>query len=205
MSWGVSRSIIASPAAALAAAGVDVVAIDLAVEDWDSSRLNGADAVAFSVPMHTAMRLAIPMARELRRQRPGLPIAFYGLYAGVGQERVVGDVADSVFVGEYEPALVEWAVTVESGRDGKRNDPEHGDSRGSTGPSDPCCPRTKTTPVSNGWAKPVSPRQSRLHTVAGTGVAIARFPLSTTEGCGWSEQIPCWRTSTSSFPTASST
>ena len=129
MSWGVSRSIIASPAAALAAAGVDVVTLDLAVEDWDSARLNDADAVAFSVPMHTAMRLAIPMARELRRQRPGLPIAFYGLYAGVGQERVVGDVADSVFVGEYEPALVDWAVTVESGLRRKGHDPEPGTSR----------------------------------------------------------------------------
>ena len=120
---------IASPAAALAAAGVDVVTVDLAVEDWDSSRLDGADAVAFSVPMHTAMRLAIPMARELRRQRPGLPIAFYGLYAGVGQDRVVGDVADSVFVGEYEPALVEWATTVGSGPEGKGVSRSRGQTR----------------------------------------------------------------------------
>jgi radical SAM superfamily enzyme YgiQ (UPF0313 family) len=108
---------LASPAAALAEAGIDVVAIDLAVEDWDTSRLDGVDAVAISVPMHTAMRLAIPMARELRRQRPELPIAFYGLYAGVGQEKVVGAAADSVFVGEYEPALVEWALAVGSDND----------------------------------------------------------------------------------------
>ncbi|MGH8949094.1 MAG: radical SAM protein [Acidimicrobiia bacterium] len=108
---------LASPAAALAAAGIDVVAIDLAIEDWDSSRLDDIDAVAFSVPMHTAMRLAVPLARELRRQRPELPTAFYGLYAGMGQGHVLGDLAYSVFVGEYEPALVEWARSVGSGSD----------------------------------------------------------------------------------------
>ena len=119
---------LASPAAALAAAGVDVVTIDLAVEDWDMSRLDGVDAVAISVPMHTAMRLAVPMARELRRERPELPIAFYGLYAGVGQVEVVGEVADSVFVGEYEPHLVEWAITIGS-------DTERAGIRRSTGRS----------------------------------------------------------------------
>ena len=105
---------IASPAAALAAAGVDVASIDLAVEEWDMSLLDGVDAVAFSVPMHTAMRLAVPIARELRGQRPGIPIAFYGLYAGVGKDQVLG-VADSVLVGEYEPDLVEWALAVAAG------------------------------------------------------------------------------------------
>ena len=120
---------IASPAAALAAAGIDVVAIDLAVEDWDSARVDDADAVAFSVPMHTAMRLAVPVARELRRQRPGIPIAFYGLYAGVGQDQIVGDVADSVFIGEYEPALVEWATSVASGGEGNGMSRSRGPSK----------------------------------------------------------------------------
>ena len=106
---------LASPAAALTSAGIDIITIDLAVQDWDMSRLDDVDAVAFSVPMHTAMRLAIPLAREFRRQRPGIPVAFYGLYAGVGQDQVLGDLADSVFVGEYEPALVEWAMTLGSG------------------------------------------------------------------------------------------
>ena len=106
---------LASPAAALAAAGVGVSAVDLAVEDWDLSLLDDVDAVAFSVPMHTAMRLAVPKARETRRQLPGIPIAFYGLYAGVGKDQVLGEVADSVFVGEYEPDLVAWALDTGSG------------------------------------------------------------------------------------------
>jgi radical SAM superfamily enzyme YgiQ (UPF0313 family) len=108
---------LASPAASLGAAGIEVIAIDLAVEDWDLSRLDGVDAVAISVPMHTAMRLAIPIARELRQRRPGLPIALYGLYAGMGQVDLAGDVADSVFVGEYEPDLVEWAIAIGSGKE----------------------------------------------------------------------------------------
>ena len=86
--------------------------MDLSVEDMDSAPVDDVDAVAFSVPMHTAMRLAVPVAREMSRQRPGIPIAFYGLYAAVGQDWTVGNVADSVFVGEYEPALVDWATSV---------------------------------------------------------------------------------------------
>lgn len=107
---------IASPAAALDAVGVDVVALDLAVEAWDDTRLDGVDAVAFSVPMHTAMRLAIPVAGEVRLRSPELPIAFYGLYAAVGKERVLGPVADAIFVGEYERDLVAWALDIEGAR-----------------------------------------------------------------------------------------
>jgi radical SAM superfamily enzyme YgiQ (UPF0313 family) len=104
---------LASPAAALAGAGIEVRVVDLAVEEWDSSLLDLVDAVAFSVPMHTAMRLAGAVAREVRKERPHLPIAFYGLYAAVGQDHLLGAVADALIVGEYEPDLVAWARQVE--------------------------------------------------------------------------------------------
>jgi hypothetical protein len=42
-----------------------------------------ADAVAFSVPMHTAMRLALASAERIRESNATTPIAFYGLYARV--------------------------------------------------------------------------------------------------------------------------
>jgi len=106
---------LASPTAALGEAGVEVTAVDLSVEDWDSSLLDGVDAVAFSVPMHTAMRLAGAVARDVRRERPNLPIAFYGLYAAVGRDRLLGAVADALIVGEYEPGLVAWAHQVGDG------------------------------------------------------------------------------------------
>lgn len=92
-----------------------MTALDLSVADWDPSLIDGVDAVAFSVPMHTAMRLAGAVAEDVRRRRPDLPIAFYGLYAAVGQEETLGLVADALFVGEYEPALVAWATEVEAG------------------------------------------------------------------------------------------
>jgi hypothetical protein len=98
---------LASPAAALRANEIDVVSLDLAVEEWSPSLLDTVDAVAFSVPMHTAMRLATSLALAVRGQRPDLPIAFYGLYAGAGPDD--GGPADIHLIGEYEPGLVAWA------------------------------------------------------------------------------------------------
>src|SRR4051812_31688818 len=53
---------VASPAAALRAAGHDVRCLDVSVERWDTRALEWAQAVGFSVPMHTAMRLAMRAA-----------------------------------------------------------------------------------------------------------------------------------------------
>ena len=99
---------VASPAAALRAAGHDVRAFDLSVQPWDPAVLDGVDALALSVPMHTAMRLAVAVATEARAVRPDLPICFYGLYAPVGRDATAGRWADRVIAGEYEPALVAW-------------------------------------------------------------------------------------------------
>jgi len=108
---------VASPAAALTAAGHDVAAIDLAVQTWDEAAFDRAEAVAFSVPMHTAMRLAVDAASRLRGRRPGIPVCIYGLYAGVSAEHVLGTVADRVIAGEYEDALVHWVSGLGSGQE----------------------------------------------------------------------------------------
>ncbi|QBI18671.1 radical SAM protein [Egibacter rhizosphaerae] len=107
---------VASPAAALERAGHEVACLDLAVEAWDDKLAEWADAVAISVPMHTAMRLGIAAAERLRAARPELPIAVYGLYAPVSRDHVVGRVADRVIAGEFEPALVTWADNLDAGR-----------------------------------------------------------------------------------------
>ncbi len=99
---------VAAPAAALQDAGHEVRCLDLAVEPLDADAVAWAEVVAFSVPMHTAMRLAIGAARRVRELRPEVPVAFYGLYAAVGRDRTVGVLADQVITGEYEPALVRW-------------------------------------------------------------------------------------------------
>src|SRR3954452_11073684 len=100
---------VASPAAALHRAGHEVRCLDLSVERWDTRALEWSQAVGFSVPMHTAMRLAMRAAAGVRRARPELPVCFYGLYAPVSRDLTVGTLADRVIAGEYEPALVGWA------------------------------------------------------------------------------------------------
>lgn len=99
---------VASPAAALRRAGHDVRALDLSVEPWDAERLAWADCVAFSVYMHTSMRLAIAAAERMRASRPDVPVAFYGLYAPVSRDELVGRLVDRAVAGEYEPGLLAW-------------------------------------------------------------------------------------------------
>ena len=100
---------VASPAAALRRHGHEVRCLDLSVERMGQDDLEWAGAVGFSVPMHTAMRLALQAARRVRAARPDLPVCFYGLYAPVSRDLTIGVVADKVVAGEYEPALVDWA------------------------------------------------------------------------------------------------
>jgi hypothetical protein len=95
---------LASPAAALRAQGHEVRTVDLAVEDFEMADIAWADRIAISVPMHTATRLADRIVGMIGEVDPGLPIALYGLYAGVGAARV-----DARLEGEYEPGLLEWA------------------------------------------------------------------------------------------------
>ena len=99
---------VASPAAALRGAGHEVRCLDLSVQTWDPGALEWAQAVGFSVPMHTAMRLALSAGRRVRREHPGRPICFYGLYATVSHELVERELAVRVIAGEYEPALIAW-------------------------------------------------------------------------------------------------
>lgn len=102
---------LAAPAAALRAAGHEVRTLDTSVEAWAKEPVDWADAVAFSVPMHTAMRLALRAAASVRAARPELPICLYGLYATVSRDLTVGPdgLADHVIAGEYDKELVAWA------------------------------------------------------------------------------------------------
>jgi radical SAM superfamily enzyme YgiQ (UPF0313 family) len=106
---------VASPAARLQAEGHEVRCLDLSVERWDPGALDWAQAVGFSVPMHTAMRLAMRAAAGVRRARPELPVCFYGLYAPVSRDLTVGALADRVIAGEYEPALTAWVDALAAG------------------------------------------------------------------------------------------
>jgi radical SAM superfamily enzyme YgiQ (UPF0313 family) len=108
---------VASPAARVLAAGHEVRALDLAVEAYEPSTVAWAEAVAVSVPMHTAMRMAVDVAARIRADHPATPIAVYGLYAAVGIDRTLGPVVDAALVGEYEPLLLAWIEDLAAGAD----------------------------------------------------------------------------------------
>jgi hypothetical protein len=94
---------VAGPAARLRAAGHEVRALDLSVEAWEPRQLDWAQRVACSVPMHTATRLARQVIDDVRRLRPDIPIACYGLYGAA-----MADTADRALAGETDDALLAW-------------------------------------------------------------------------------------------------
>lgn len=106
---------LASPLAFLVAAGYRPSALDLAVEPFDENRVRRALFVGISVPMHTALRLGVPAARRIRTLNPGCHICFYGLYASMNAEYLLGHGADTVIAGELEEPLVKLLGAVEGG------------------------------------------------------------------------------------------
>lgn len=100
---------LATAAASLTRAGHEVRCSDVAVESLDMSDVDWAERVALSVPMHTAMRLAREVAGSIRQRRPGMPLCFFGLYAGTAKDLARDSPADAVIAGEYEPGLTSWA------------------------------------------------------------------------------------------------
>ncbi len=121
---------LAAPAAALESAGHDVRCTDVSVDPVDPADVAWAERVAFSVPMHTALRLALPLATSIRERRPEVPLCFYGLYATVHTDLALVPPTDAVIAGEYVPGLVAWADGRDPGqpvqlgrRDGRRDTP----------------------------------------------------------------------------------
>ena len=100
---------LAWPIAFLERAGFLPRAIDLAVEPLDEEAVRRAKLIGFSVPMHTALRLAVKVAHRVRQLNPGAHICFYGLYAPLNREHLLEAHGDSVIGGEYEEELVALA------------------------------------------------------------------------------------------------
>jgi radical SAM superfamily enzyme YgiQ (UPF0313 family) len=106
---------IALPKAFLERAGFRPAALDLAVEPLDPARVSAARLVAFSVPMHTALRLGVEAARRVRALNPGCALAFHGLYATLNAGLLEREGAAAVLSGECEEDLVALAVALERG------------------------------------------------------------------------------------------
>jgi radical SAM superfamily enzyme YgiQ (UPF0313 family) len=76
---------LASPAAWLREAGIEVDCADTSREKLTDQRIASAGLVAFYLPMHTATRLASPLIDRVRRVNPAARLAAYGLYAPINQ------------------------------------------------------------------------------------------------------------------------
>jgi len=77
---------LASPAAWLRRAGVEVRAIDLSRQKLSEDGIAAAGLIAFYLPMHTATRLALPVIDRVRAINPAAAICAYGLYASLNEE-----------------------------------------------------------------------------------------------------------------------
>lgn len=100
---------LASPQAWLLRAGHEVSPVDLSKTKLSDDLIRRADAVAFSLPMHTATRLAIPVIERVQRVNPAARIACYGLYAPLNADLLKSLGVEAIFGGEFEQALVSWA------------------------------------------------------------------------------------------------
>ena len=100
---------LASPAAWLRDAGVEVDCLDLSREPF-RPELAAADLVAFHLPMHTATRLAVPVIRRVRGLNPAARLCCYGIYAPLNASFLRSLGVHDILGGEFEDELVRLAV-----------------------------------------------------------------------------------------------
>jgi radical SAM superfamily enzyme YgiQ (UPF0313 family) len=101
---------LASPAAWLRKAGVEVACFDLSREAFREELAAEADLVAFYLPMHTATRLAVPLIRSVCELNPGAHICCYGLYAPMNEDFLRAQGVQTILGGEFEQGLLDLAT-----------------------------------------------------------------------------------------------
>ena len=101
---------LASPAAWLRRAGVEVRCLDLSRQPFEAALPAQADLVAFHLPMHTATRLAVPVIKRVRAINPVAQLCAYGLYAPLNADLLRSLGVEFILGGEFEAALVEVAT-----------------------------------------------------------------------------------------------
>src|SRR5688572_25539114 len=74
---------VASAWAELESAGLGVAGADASIAAPSDDAIARARLVAISVPMHTALRLGVAIARRVRVVNPSAHICFFGLYASL--------------------------------------------------------------------------------------------------------------------------
>ncbi|MEN3334028.1 MAG: hypothetical protein V7641_3393 [Blastocatellia bacterium] len=107
---------LAVPMGFLRRAGFAAEAMDISVEGFDEAKARRARFVGISVPMHTALRLGLRIAEQIRRINANCHICFYGMYATLNAAYLLDTVADSAIGGEVEEELVRLVKRVAAGQ-----------------------------------------------------------------------------------------
>ena len=107
---------LASPAAWLQRLGASVRCVDLSRTKFEEYDFQGADLVAFYLPMHTATRLAAQVIPKISRLNPKAQLCAYGLYASVNEEYLRGLGVRFLVGGEFEEDLANLVQALMLGR-----------------------------------------------------------------------------------------
>jgi radical SAM superfamily enzyme YgiQ (UPF0313 family) len=106
---------LASPAAWLIEAGVEVTCVDLAKQKLAADAVRDAEVVGFFLPMHTATRLALPVIDRVRAINPFARLVAYGLYAPLNEALLREHGVTHVLGGEFEEDLVRAVINGSEG------------------------------------------------------------------------------------------
>jgi radical SAM superfamily enzyme YgiQ (UPF0313 family) len=101
---------LASPAAWLAEAGIEVACADLSKDRLPEGAVRTASLIGFFLPMHTATRLALPVIDRVRALNPSARLVAYGLYAPLNSALLRERGIHEVLGGEFEAELVKAAL-----------------------------------------------------------------------------------------------
>ncbi|HTE51140.1 MAG TPA: CUAEP/CCAEP-tail radical SAM protein [Kofleriaceae bacterium] len=104
---------LAMAAGFLRRAGFAPALLDLAVMPLDPAAVARARVIAVSVPMHTALRLALAALPRLRELAPGAAIGFFGHYAVLHARALAGLGAAFALGGELEEELCAELAAIE--------------------------------------------------------------------------------------------
>jgi radical SAM superfamily enzyme YgiQ (UPF0313 family) len=96
---------LASAVAVLRADGHSVACLDAAVQAILPEAASHADLVAFSLPMHSATRLAIRLIRGIAASNPAAQICAFGVYASLNESHLRALGVHTILGGEFEAAL----------------------------------------------------------------------------------------------------
>ena len=106
---------VALPLSFLQRSGYNPETLDISVQELQEAKIAPARFVGVSVPMHTALRLGVQVARRVREINSVCHICFYGLYATLNSDYLLDHWADSVIGGEIEGPLVQLVGALERG------------------------------------------------------------------------------------------